>query len=254
MGNKVINMHQGKNGGYSKEDNYADMLNNIITHFEKDLPVGFDVDDVLEISVNAWNMACLSKLLPSKEVEIIFKENSLPEPQKTLLKKMADYKNKKYSAYDMFISDYQYEEKGNKIEFQIETTDRETFFEELLEGEEEPGSFLDDIQKEGYINRYAIVIKPLKPFFDWLNSVDPENPVYEFDEPNIYLVNKDIEDVEKWLKKKYDRFFRMELEDWHTYKKEWPQKRSYKMFRQWFDVEISTLIYDMESEPVFKEL
>lgn len=61
--------------------------------------------------------------------------------------------------------------------------------------------------EEAYINRSAIVIKPLKPCFDWINSLYPENPIYTVDEPNIYLVDDNIDDVEKWLKKKFDTFF-----------------------------------------------
>ena len=38
------------------------------------------------------------------------------------------------------------------------------------------------------------------------------------------------------------KFFTMELNDWHTNKKEWPQKRNYKMFNLWFRVEIFSLL------------
>ena len=44
----------------------------------------------------------------------------------------------------------------------------------------------------------------------------------------------------------------MELNDWHDNKKEWPQKRNYKMFKLWFRVEISEMIYDLEKKPVSK--
>ena len=36
------------------------------------------------------------------------------------------------------------------------------------------------------INRNAIVVKPQKPFFDWINFIYPESPVYEKEEANIY--------------------------------------------------------------------
>ena len=38
------------------------------------------------------------------------------------------------------------------------------------------------------INRNAIVVKPKKPFFDWLNYLYPESPVNEKEEANIYLM------------------------------------------------------------------
>lgn len=53
--------------------------------------------------------------------------------------------------------------------------------------------------------------------------------------------------------KKYDKFFMMELDEWHKNKKEWPQIRSYKTFKQWFKVDISKMIYDLEKRPIVKE-
>jgi hypothetical protein len=69
---------------------------------------------------------------------------------------------------------------------------------------------------------------------------------------DIYLVDDNINDLEKFLKKKFDKLFKMVLEDWHTNKKEWPQKRNYKMFKQWFRIEISEMIYDLEKKPILK--
>lgn len=62
----------------------------------------------------------------------------------------------------------------------------------------------------------------------------------------IYLINDQIDDLKNWIKKKYDKFFKLELEGWHTNKKEWPQKRDYKMFKQWFRVDVSISIFDLE--------
>jgi len=45
----------------------------------------------------------------------------------------------------------------------------------------------------------------------------------------------------------------MELQDWCTDKRSWPKKRSYKTFKQWFRVDISTAVYDLEKTPVSKE-
>jgi hypothetical protein len=45
----------------------------------------------------------------------------------------------------------------------------------------------------------------------------------------------------------------MELEEFNDNKKIWPQKRNYKMFSKWFQVHISSEIFDLESVPVLKE-
>ncbi|UAM99007.1 hypothetical protein K8354_04065 [Polaribacter litorisediminis] len=44
----------------------------------------------------------------------------------------------------------------------------------------------------------------------------------------------------------------MELEEWYSIKKEWPKRRNYKMFKEWFHIDISTAVYDLEKKPVSK--
>ena len=40
------------------------------------------------------------------------------------------------------------------------------------------------------INRNAILIKAKKPFYDWINYVDPEFPVVDNDEGTVYLIKE----------------------------------------------------------------
>lgn len=98
------------------------------------------------------------------------------------------------------------------------------------------------------INRNAIVIKPKKPFFDWLNYLYPESPVNEKEEANIYLIKeKDSnEAIEKWLSRSFDQLFQNELNDW-------PQKRTYKLFKEWFDFEIHSMVLDLEETEITKD-
>ena len=109
----------------------------------------------------------------------------------------------------------------------------------------------DDDFEENYINRTALILKPLQPFSDWLMNLYPGEK-HDLNEMTTYLISLEIEDEEAFLKKKFDDLFIRELEGWHTNKKDWPQKRTYKMFKQWFQVEVSTMVYDLENEPVFK--
>ncbi len=69
------------------------------------------------------------------------------------------------------------------------------------------------------IDRNAIIIRPKKPYFDWLNQVMPEEePITENDENNIYLVREmeSNEDVLKWVKKYFELIFINELNDLYT--------------------------------------
>lgn len=105
------------------------------------------------------------------------------------------------------------------------------------------------------IDRIAIIVKPKKPFFDWLNSVFPEDePITTKDDNNVYLLREmvDNEAVLKWVKKNYDKIFINELNDWYTDEEGWPKNRTYKMFAEWFDIEICSMVLDLEDFPVNK--
>jgi len=104
------------------------------------------------------------------------------------------------------------------------------------------------------INRNAIVIKPKKPFLDWINKLDPLNPITDLDEGTIYLIKeKDSnEEIEKWLKRNFEKIFQNELNDWHTYENDWPQKRTFKLFKEWFGYEIHSMVLDIEETHIEK--
>jgi hypothetical protein len=106
------------------------------------------------------------------------------------------------------------------------------------------------------IDRNAIVVRPKEPFFDWLNSVINERkPITNNDENNIYLIHEmdSNEAVLKWIKRNFDKIFINELNDWYTDEEKWPNSRTYKMFSEWFEVEICSVILDLEDYPVTKD-
>jgi hypothetical protein len=253
MKNKVIDLFSTQNIVQNQGKKYSEMLNDFIKPFEHDFPDEMDIDDVVGFACNAWNLGCLSLIVPKEEFNKILLANPFPEPEKTILRKMIDLKKKKFASHDRFISDFNLEETNGDLVLSLLTEEKEAFLNKLLE---EAPDFIPEKAdfEEAYINRHAIIIKPLQPFFDWINSLYPEDPINEVVEPNIYLVDNNIDDVEKWLRKKFDKFFTRELYDWHIEKKDWPQRRNYKMFKAWFSVDISTLIYDMENRPVYKEI
>jgi hypothetical protein len=106
------------------------------------------------------------------------------------------------------------------------------------------------------IDRNAIIVKPKQPFFDWLNQIfQDENPIMTLDENNIYLIREmdSNEQILQWIKKNFDHIFLNELNNWYTDENVWPQKRTYKIFAEWFDIEINSMIVDLEDFPVTKE-
>lgn len=106
------------------------------------------------------------------------------------------------------------------------------------------------------INRNAILVKPKEPFFTWQNQVFPdEEPIHELDENNIYLIREmdSNETIKKWLKNNFDDVFTNELNDWSADKVTWPKNRNYKMFTDWFTIEIHSMVLDLEEFPVTKD-
>ena len=252
MKNKVIDLFGNGKVVQNKDVKYSELLEKFMSNFQNDLSEMEFIEDMFDFAINAWNFGNLKVILPKDDFKKTI--NFIPEGDTNipLLNKMIDHKVAKFKKYTNFIVDFELKETGKDPNLTVITQEEDTYFASMLndiENQDTPDDF-----EENYINRHAIVIKPLQPFFDWLNALYPNDNIdtSDFDGPNIYLVDENIDNLEAWLKKKYDRFFTMELNEWHTNKKEWPQKRNHKMFKQWFQADISTGIYDLEKKPIFK--
>lgn len=106
------------------------------------------------------------------------------------------------------------------------------------------------------LNRNAILVRPKQPFVDWLNETFHNEPSFPPPtEHNIYLVRDMInnEAVAAWVQQHWDDIFINELNDWHTDSARWPHERTYRMFREWFDIEIHSTVLDLEEFPITKE-
>ncbi len=250
--NKVINLFGDKNIIPNTTDvSYSALLDKFVASFEDDFSKDVYIEEIIEFAINAWNFGNLSFLVAKedfkKTMALAAKDDNINYP---LLKRMIAHKAKNYKEFTNFIEDFEIKEKKGKPVLKVITQTEESFLSKMIDTLED--EYTQNDYTENYINRYAIVIKPLQPFVEWYYSLYPDEENPEFNESNIYLVNDEIDDLELWLKKKFDKFFMLELEDWHTNKKEWPQKRNYKMFKQWFQVEMTTMIYDLEKQPIFK--
>ena len=95
------------------------------------------------------------------------------------------------------------------------------------------------------INRTAITIIPKQPYINWANSFEDAET---YDAPHattILIPDKYGEfDFGVYLKKIFEQIFEEELESWMTDPDGWPQKRTYKMFKEWFDVICADMTWD----------
>ncbi|WP_432377560.1 hypothetical protein [Duganella sp. P38] len=108
------------------------------------------------------------------------------------------------------------------------------------------------------INRHLIILMPKQPVLDWIMRVDPNPPSLTLEqlrqEQNAFLVHDALDgqqDAEKWVKRSWQVFFEGYLNEWYTVESWWPQKRTYKMFKDWFEVQYHSMVWDLAArEPI----
>ncbi|MEW4924446.1 hypothetical protein [Algibacter sp. 2305UL17-15] len=253
MSKKVINLFDNKVTYQNEGVKYSVLIDKFVAPFENDFPKDFYVEDIFEFAINAWNFGNMRLLIPVDEFEQVIASVKNQGVDFELLEKMIAYKVSNFKEYHNFISDFEITDVNGVPTLTVIAENEDSYLQNMMTSQLAHEPSQEDFE-ENYINRYAIILKPKQPFFDWINNLYPDDKVIEVDEANIYLVDNNVDDLAKWLRKKFDKFFTIELNDWHTNKKEWPQKRNFKLFNQWFHVDISTMVYDMEKQPISKNL
>ncbi|NEX60044.1 hypothetical protein [Noviherbaspirillum galbum] len=104
------------------------------------------------------------------------------------------------------------------------------------------------------INRHLIVLLPKQPVLDWIMRVDPMPPagltLEELrQEQDAFLVSdaslEGIEDAERWVHRRWKMFFELFVGNWYTDESWWPKNRTLKMFKEWFDVQYHSMVWDL---------
>ena len=109
------------------------------------------------------------------------------------------------------------------------------------------------------LNRTVVLLGPKQPFLDWLNDVDPDDEPLTVedvrDDNEVFLIPQfnDNSDSEKWVEMRWSFLFEHMLMGWIDDEAMWPQDRTLDMFREWFDIEIHTMAWDLSDEPLFVE-
>lgn len=109
------------------------------------------------------------------------------------------------------------------------------------------------------INRTVVMLAPKQPFLDWLNNVDPDDEALNLEDlredNEVFLIPQfnDNSDSEKWVEKRWNFLFEHMLMGWIDDEAMWPQDRTLEMFREWFDIEIHTMAWDLSDDPLFVE-
>lgn len=101
-----------------------------------------------------------------------------------------------------------------------------------------------------YVNRSLAVIKPRQPFFDWLKSTpdwDLDLTLETLRVDCTALLIPEFEEPEGavgYIDDMFEQIFDMELASWSEDTATWPQKRNLRMFWEWFDVELHSMVID----------
>ena len=249
MKSKVINLFGDQSTTQNQDKKYAELLEQFLAPFDSDFEDTEYYEDVIELAIAAWNFGNMKMLLPEDQSDDAIKSLVDEDINIDLLNRMIDLKVQKFKEFSNFVVDYELEESDDGPVLKVTTQEQDLYLADMADDLE--GDHTEDDFEENYINRSAISLKPLQPFLDWFDNLYP-NESHNISESITYLVSEDIEDLETWLKKKFDKLFTRELEGWHTNTKEWPQKRTYEKFKEWFQVDVTTQVFDLEKEPVFK--
>ena len=106
------------------------------------------------------------------------------------------------------------------------------------------------------INRSAVVVRVKQPYITWAGSLDDSGILpSEKGEPSMYLMPEIDNESHAWelLEHAHDTIFECELEAWHRERDNWPQNRSFTMFRLWFDITFVSLIEDLCEGPIIND-
>jgi hemerythrin superfamily protein len=236
-------------------EKYSDLLSQIYEEFRFQFPIELDLGEVFQIIADVWNLSNFTE----SDTEGVFQEmrqiansnNSL----EGLITEMIRFKKEKFAEHDRFIADFLLDHDGSEgqVVLTVSTCEKEHFLNTMdvysMENESDITEF-----GPGYVNRSALVLVAKEPLYAWLNELFPGEDLRKTVEPSVYLITEPDTKFDSWLRKKFDKFFREELELWELDKKKWPQRRNFKMFNEWFELHYSPDVFDWESEPVRKTI
>lgn len=112
------------------------------------------------------------------------------------------------------------------------------------------------------INRHLILVLPKQPALDWITRVDP-NPLERIEldemrqEQDVYLLPEGVvnspSEAGEWAERRWSVLFASFLSGWFTDEAYWPKRRTRKMFKEWFEVQYHSMIWDLSTEPITHE-
>jgi len=110
------------------------------------------------------------------------------------------------------------------------------------------------------VNRMVAVLKPKKPYLDWINSLPgmDKTPV-TFEDLNrecsccLLPEYDDNEQGREFILKNSQKIFEVELGAWDNSGEDWPEKLDRRLFKEFFDIEVHSELIDLMKGPIERE-
>lgn len=108
------------------------------------------------------------------------------------------------------------------------------------------------------INRTALTITGAQPYVDWTRSRDAD-----FNKGQLTVARTKAygsafllrefdqeEDLQEWVEENFAWLFEFQLSAWTEDDSAWPPTRDLKTFREWFRIDISSVVIDVADDDV----
>ena len=111
----------------------------------------------------------------------------------------------------------------------------------------------------GVINRGVVIVRPKEPFLEWLRGLPGPGGDATLEELrrdcNAYLIPEweTPEELDHRLKEHCRDIFEEELRAWWLGEEDWPAKRTWSVFRAWFDIECIEMVKNVVEEPMLDD-
>ena len=112
------------------------------------------------------------------------------------------------------------------------------------------------------VNRAALLVRYKEPMIRWINESDstdgpPITQAATETERTVYLISDEAAEspkaTENWIRFHFADIFESELSGWYTEPDLWPKRRTFRLFQDWFEVEVHSGVYDLVGTQIIED-
>src|SRR5436190_1227219 len=108
------------------------------------------------------------------------------------------------------------------------------------------------------VNRTAVTITGAKPYIDWMRRTDADFTQGAVSVPRVKAYGSAFllpefgleEDLQEWVEENAPWLFEFQLAAWTEIEAAWPPTRDLKTFREWFRIDIHSVVVDVGDDDI----